>query len=287
MNATLLALALIAQQPASQPASQPGQALAPGGTAADVSGTVTWIYEVDEKTLRVQESWSFTNQSGRLVGKEHLRFPMPEGTRRVNLDEDVRGFKAAENGSEIFATEAMGRGTKTLSGAHMVDFSGSTAIVRRRLPVKVEGARLIVENIEGLEVTSNVQFDKKVRDLNGLEFQVLNFAPMPPGTFEIRLEGLPSRTTLPRQIALAMVLAIIGWAIWALRRPGSDAPSKLGALSAQARRDRIVKAIEILDRDLAEDKVTPKRYERRHEELMTELAAVLREIDLAKSSARE
>src|SRR5688572_20667098 len=146
MITLLLLLAQTGEQPASQPASQPAQ-LQPGGTGADVSGTVTWIFEVDEKVLHVQESWSLSNESGRLVEKDHLRFPLPADTRRVNLDENVRGFKAAEDGSEIFATEAMGRGTKEISGAHMIDFSGDTVVVRRKLPVRLTGARVIVENI--------------------------------------------------------------------------------------------------------------------------------------------
>jgi hypothetical protein len=282
----LLLLAQTGEQPASQPASQPAQ-LQPGGTAADVAADVTFILEIDEKVLRVQESWNLTNQSGKLVEKDHLRFPLPADTRRVNLDEDVRGFKAADDSSEIYATEAMGRGTKTFSGAHMIDFSGDSVLVRRRIPVGVSTARIIVENVEGLEITSNVQFDKRVRDLNGLQFQVLGFAPMPPGTtLELKLEGLPSRTTWPRRAAIAAVVGIVLWAIWALGRPASESSAKLGPLSAQARRDRIVKAIELLERDLAEEKVTPKKYERRHEELMAELAAVMREIDLIKTGAR-
>jgi hypothetical protein len=287
MNVLLLMLlAQAPDQPASQPASRPA-ALQPGGTAADVSGTVTWIFEVDEKVLHVQESWSLTNDSGRLVEKDQLRFPLPEDTRRVNLDEAVRGFKAAEDGTEIFATEAMGSGTKTISGAHMIDFSGDTAVVRRRIPVRMASARLIVENIDTLEVSANVEFDKRVRDLNGLTFQVISFAPMQPGsTLELRLEGLPSRTTWPRRAAVLAVLFIVGWAFWVMRRPAPEGSAKLGPLSAQARRDRIVKAIEILERDFAEEKVNEKRYERRHEELMSELAAVMREIDLVKSGAR-
>src|SRR5687768_4129508 len=155
MNTTMLALLLVAQapdEPASQPASQPAR-LQPGGTAADIIGNATWIIEVDEKVLRVQESWTLTNESGKLVEKEHLVFPMPEGTRRVVLDEAVRGFKAADDASAIAATEAFGSGSKQISGSHMIDFSGSGAVVRRVMPTRVVNARLIVENIEGLEVS--------------------------------------------------------------------------------------------------------------------------------------
>ncbi len=294
MNALALALILFAQaeppadRPADQPASQPAEAPAQiqlGGTGADVAGTLTWIYEIDEEVLHVQESWQLENTSGRLVEKDQLHFPLPARTRRVNLDKDVTGFAAAEDASEIYATEALGQGTKTVSGAYMVDFDGDSAVIRRTLPVRTTSARLIVENVDGLEITSNIQLDKRVRDLNGLEFQVITMAPIPAGgQVELHFDGLPSHITWPRRAALLVVIAIVGWMFWALQQPRSELASKIGPLSAQSRRDRIVRAIEILERDYSEDKIKEKRYERRHEELMTELAHVLREIDLAKSS---
>lgn len=278
MNALLLMLMAQASQPASQPS------LSPGGTAADLSGSVTWIYQVDEQVLRVQESWSINNQSGKLVGKDEVVFRMPPNTRRLNVDEDAQGFAGNEESTLISATEAIGSGTKQFGDAHMIDFDGSTTTVRRHIPIKTIGARLIIENISGLEVTANVEFNERISELNGLEFKVVEFAPIAQNsTLEVTFDGLPSKVTWPRRLAVAVSILLLGWMIWALRAPTEGrAEKKMGALSAQARRDQIVKAIEILERDLAEDKVKPKRYERRHKELMGELAAVLREIELSK-----
>jgi hypothetical protein len=283
MSALALLLLVVAQEPPAQPSSQPAAALQPGGTGADIIGNVTWIFEVDEKVLQIQESWAFTNESGRSVAKEHLVWEMPLSTRRLQLDEQSPGFQAAEDGSRLFATEDFGAGNKRMTAQHLQEFKGGTAVVRRTFPVRVANARLILENVSGLDFTSNVEFDKRVRDLNGLEFQVIQFAPINAGsTLEVRLEGLPAHTTLPRSIAVIIAFGIVGWAVWMMRRPSEAGAAKLGPLSAQARRDRIVKAIELLERDFSEEKIKDKKYERRHEELMSELAAVLREIDLAK-----
>lgn len=278
MNALFLMLVAQASQPASQPSMQTG------GTAADLTGSVTWIYQVDEQVLRVQESWSVNNQSGKLVDKDEVVFRMPANTRRLNVDEDAQGFAGNEESTLITATEAIGAGTKQFGDAHMIDFDGSTVTVRRQIPIKTMGARLIIENIKGLEVTSNVEFTQRVSELNGLEFQVIEFAPIARDTtLEVTFDGLPSKVTWPRRAAVALALLVVGWMIWALRSPTEErAEKKMGPLSAQARRDQIVKAIEILERDLSEDKIKPKRYERRYKELMQELAAVLREIELSK-----
>jgi hypothetical protein len=280
----MIVLALLFAQPASQPASQPA-ALAPGGTGRDVMGSATWIYEIDEASLRVQESWSLTNQSGKLVTREHLRFPVPPGARRLEMPEDARGFRPSDDGTAVTATEDMGSGTKTFTAGHIIDFSGSTSVIRRTMPVRLGGARLIVQNIDGIEVTSNHAFDDRISELNGLEFKVLQFAPMEAGsTLEVRIAGLPSRSTWPRFAALALCFGILGWLARTLSKPPDRSEAKVGPLSAPSRRDQIVKALEVLDRDFAADEINDKRYERRHRELMLELASVLEEIELGKGS---
>ena len=196
---SLFLLLTVLAQPASQPASQP-KTLAPGGKAEDLVGNVTWIYQVDEQVFRVQETWNLTNTSGKMVKKEELVFAMPDRTRRVNIDEDVKGFKAKEDGSAVFAVQNIGSGASEFATAHMIDFDGDHAVIRRPLPVQTVGARLIIEAIDGLEVTSNQQHTTRLRDLNGLHFNILEFAPMPAGT---PTGGELFRSTLPGPLAAA------------------------------------------------------------------------------------
>jgi len=284
MSAAALALLLLAQ-PASQPASQPN--LPGGGRAADVTGTVTVILEVDEHRLKTQESWSLSNASGKSVAPSELVFELPDGSRRLALDEDVPGFVAAEDGSRFFADRPLGAGVTTVAGAYMWDFDGDTAVASRRVPVNVNGMRLIIEDIDGLNLTSNLEFQRRVRELNGLNFAIFDFSPLKAGQrWELRISGLPSHSTMPRTVATAAAIAIVIWAVLALVKREDSEEQTYGPLSARARRDQIVKALEILERDRAAEKVKPKRYERRHGELMASLATVLREIELAEARRR-
>ena len=54
----------------------------------------------------------------------------------------------------------------------------------------------------------------------------------------------------------------------------------LGAMSANARTDRIAKAIELLDDDLASAEITQERHTRRHKALLKELASAMREAEV-------
>lgn len=278
----LTPLALAVAQPASRPASQPN--LQPGGTGADVTGQVTMILEVDEHRLKVQESWSLFNQSGKSIAAEHLVFRMPDGAFRLTVDEDVPGFTAEDDGSRFYATQALGAGQTPVAAAYFWPFDGDTAQTSRKIPVNVSGMRVIIENISGLQVTSNLEYTRRVRELNGLEFAIFDFSQLRAGQpFELRVSGLPNRSTLPRSLAVALVLGIVGWTFLALMSKSSGGSTTYGPLSARARRDQIVKALEILEQQRAAEQIKPKRYERRHGELMHELAEVLREIELAES----
>ena len=286
MTAGLAALLLLlpAQQPQGA-ASQPAAAAQPGvpGTAADVYGELTLIYEMSEKALRAQESWTLRNMSGKQVPASALTITL-QGVRKLRLDETATGFTAAEDNSQITAAKPMGQEDRTVAGTYEVPTSGSTLVIRRKLPFNMARARVIFEEVPGLNLSSNVTFTKRVRDLNGVKFAIWDFPGMPPGTeLELRVTGLPSRQEWPRTAAVVTAILILFWMVWALvkkRAPGAEHAVKLGPLSARARRDRLVKAIEILKRDHDEGKLDDKRYARRHEALLQELAVVLRELDI-------
>lgn len=264
-------------QPASQPASRPA---APGGKASDIQAELTVIYEIGEQALNTQESWRLSNGGGKLVSADDAAIDLPPTATRLRLDADVRGFLAAEDSKSIRPNGPIGPGDHGVSGAYQITFSGDEATLRRRVPFSLRGARIIMENVPGLEVTTNVQSERRVRELNGLEFAIWDTAPVPAGgELVLTLRGLPTRPTWPRNLAMAVAIAIVGWMIWSLTRREEQAAAggPLGALSAHARKERIVAAIELLERDHAEGKVEDKRYQRRHAALMKDLAAALRE----------
>lgn len=274
-----------AGQPASRPASQPAQ-LAGGGTGDDVQGEVTFIFELDERRFKVRESWSLTNQANKLV--DHLTFEMPKGTFRLTLDEDVRSFASNEPGTAYGTTGPLGPGQHNVAASYFLSFSGDATDVARRIPVNMVSARLIIEDVPGLGVSANVPHKCEPRSLNGLEFKVCTFDVVNAGrTFEVRFRGLPSRPAWPRWLAVLISLGFVGWmgvmlAQASPARPSVATTTGRSPVSALARRDQIVRALELLAEDHAS--MPSKRYKRRYNELMEQLADVEREIELAKAA---
>ena len=272
-----------AHGPTSAPASRP--ALARGGTGQDVQGDLTLIFEIDEHHLKTQESWTLSNSSGKQIEPRQLVFVLPEQTRRLRLDDNIKGFTAPEAGRRFLATQPLQAGNHGIGAAYLTKLNGDSVTIQRRIPVNLRTTRVIIENVSGLKFSSSIPHESRVRDLNGLEFAIFTLGPIPAGgTLEFSFDDLPSNSTAPAYIALAMCFALVGWMVFALFQPAPRNVQTMGVLSAEARRDRLVKAIELLERDRAEDRIKPKRYTRRYEELMTDLADVLREVERTRQT---
>lgn len=264
--------------PASAPASRPS--LAHGGTGRDVQADLTVIYEIDEHHLKTQESWSLSNTSNKRIEPGALVFVLPENTRRLRLDENTPGFAAPDAGGRFFATAPLLDGAHGIGAAYLTDFEGASVTVRRRTPVNLRSVRLIIQKVPGLRFSASMPHQSRDRDLNGLEFAIFTLGPIPAGdAFAYTFDGLPAQSAVPSYLALALCLGMVAWMVFSLLQPRPKPAHTMGVLSAEARRDRLLKALELLERDRAENKIEPRRYARRHEALMSELADVLREAD--------
>jgi hypothetical protein len=286
IDLSLVLLVAIAQTPpgapSSQPSSQPSSITA--GSAEDVRADLALIVETSETDLSIQEGWTLIGPSDKQIPESDLKIEMPSGGRMLQIDEKARGFKRNENMTAIVATEPL-IGTQQFTAAYLYPKAGSSLHLSRKMPYSISTGRLIVQDIAGMDVNISVQATRRTRELNGQNFAIYDFGQIARGTeLRVTITGFPSQAVWPRRIAALLAVAIIGWMFWALSSkavPGRKGATAISPVSARARRDQILKAIEVLERDLAAEKVKPKKYERRHAELMKELADVLHELELA------
>lgn len=279
-----IALLLVLAAQSSQPSTRP--TLQTGGTGADLKAKAILMVDIEEDGLNMSESWTLNNSSGKVVGQDHVDFPLT-GAKLLRVDEDVQGFVAREDSSGVHATGPLASGSKTVSFAYLQETHGSKLTIRRQIPVNVDQGMLIFPGIEDLSVASNHPMKDRMSEMNGRKFLVYDFDGLKAGSvLELTITGLPSHSAAPRFVAGAAAIAILGWMFFALSKGASQRrEAVLGALSADARRDRIVKALDLLERDFQSEAIKEKRYKRRHGELMAELAAVLREIELSTTES--
>lgn len=284
MSAALLCLLIAQHGPMPTAPVQPADPSSiTNGTADDLRADLALIIETSETDLSIQEAWTLIGPSDKRIPVSDLKIEAPAGFRLLQLDDKARGVALSEARDAIIGTEPL-IGTQQFSFAYMYPKSGSSLFLSRKLPYQVSTGRLIVQDISGMEVTLSAQATRRTRELNGQNFVIYDFGQIGRNTeLTVTITGFPTKAVWPRRGAALLAFLIVGWMFWALsskKVPGTRSANTTSPVSARARRDQIVKAIEVLERDLASEKVKPKKYERRHAELMKELAEVLHELEL-------
>lgn len=276
---TPLLLAAAAYGQSSQPASAPGRLVGPEALRAQL----TIIIEIDENHLKVQENWQIQNPSQGTVSPEALVFDLGTGIRRATLDEDVTAFGIEEGENVVRGKTALGPGNHGFALSYLLDHAGAEARFDRSFPIAVTAGRLIIEEVDGLEAVSSLSLPSRVSDQNGLTFRIFDFGGLTPGQrFDVTFKGLPSRNAIPRLLAVVLSVGAFVWMLVAVGRPRERNKGVRGALSATARRDQLVRALELLEEDRSAGRTPEATYAKRRSELVGQLADVLRELDLAE-----
>ena len=254
-----------------------------------VRGRWTLVFELEEHGFRAQEMWDLDNPTDGRVPKARLRFPVDPEASRLALDESgSEGFAAGPEGTSVVATRDLAPGRASFAGAYQVPTEDGRYLLERRLPVGLSGGRVIFQSFEGLSVEGLDAMQVRRRKLNGLEFVIYDLGAMPAGTMiDARISGIPTRSTLPRTIAVVLAAGAFVWMLVGLSQRRPVRRSVMGVLSAEARRDQLVRALQLLEEDRSAGRLDDRKYRRRRDGLMKELSGVLEEIELTEGPSTE
>jgi len=253
---------------------------------ADLASELTMFCEATETGLRVEESWSVKSFAGRSVPIGELTIPLPAGAKRIHVSPESKGFAMGTDGQSVVATTPLEIGeTRKLQLQYDMAATGEVDITRT-LPFALDQARVILEDAPGVVLGSTEPLVRTERTVNSVAFVLWDLKDVAKGrTMTLSWKGLPAHARWPRSLALALIAGIVALAIYAVRSrnaPGADptAAKAMLPLSGTSRRERLVRAVELVDRDLTDGKLDADQHARRRAALVSELAVVLRDIEL-------
>ncbi len=262
-----------------------------------VSSEGTLYLEASENGLQAEESWAVRNLGGVAVPAASLVIQLPPGISQIRAEGDASsGFQIGPDNRTIQGTAPLPPGeTRVVTVRYMLPLGSSKLSLARTAPFSVGRWRVILENQPSLSLSSNLKVVRSERELNGVQFVLWELTEIAPGTrVDLTLSGLPTRSHLPQGLALLAGALIIGWA--ASRSSGTRARAAsavhgkraagapVAPLAGAARRERLVRAVELLDQDHAQGKLDAEQHARRRRALVAELAVVLRQIELESSA---
>lgn len=217
-----------------------------------------------------------------------LLVPLPEGFTAFQWQEQMTDQKGEELKDKGFRIRgSLPPGTVTLAWTFDLPRAGASAEIPITQPWRTYTYRVISEAPEGLELSVNgFPAPERIKDeQRHLLFTQVQRRPSEPqlGAFTIRLDGIPSPGP-GRWIAVALAtLAVLAGLLLAVK-PGDDAAERKAALAARKR--ELIELAKGCEREHAKGEIGPQFHAERSNEIVTELALVLRDEQLLTSAKK-
>lgn len=236
----------------------------------------TFIVDLDEGRLRIQEVWTLRLEEPAAGGQVSL--PLPPGARNVVQPEDQTGFAHDASGGRVVNRSGLPAGETQIFFNYDLPYATRDLTIRRSAPSpSVLGMRIAVPVIEGLTVRTPRSGQRSPREVGGVPFELIDvLRPFEDSNqLTIDLVGLPVRTAWPRWAAVAASVALVLATLALLASRARTRGAAIPRPELKARKERLLQALQLLDRERGA--MDEKAYGSRRNELLGELAEVLRQ----------
>jgi len=274
-------IALVATDSTAQPPAGSGsQAPAQIGTVV-LGQQSRFIFEMGDEVLNSFAVLEIVNAGGTPVQTaQPVVFELPSDARGPGLLEGSTP-QASVVDKRIIVRGPFAPGTTSLQFGYSLPISGGSLSFEQRFPLQLAQVSVMAQKVGDMQLQSPQIAEHRDMPLQGQTFIVGKGPAIPAGqVISFTFSGLPHQPVWPRNLALALALAILGAGVWASVRPGSAKPGDDGRRKRlDARRDRLFAELLSIEEQHRENTIDPERYAARRRELLTALERVYAQID--------
>lgn len=172
-------------------------------------------------------------------------------------------------------------GSTVVQYAYSLPIAGGTLTLHQTLPAALAQFSVMAQKVGDMRVESPQMAEHREMPLQGQTFIVGKGPALKAGdTISLTFIGLPHVPIWPRNLALALVVAILAAGVWGstrLNRPAAADEDRRRRL--EARRDRLFAELTSIEEQHREHSIDPERYATRRRELVSALERVYAEMD--------
>jgi hypothetical protein len=255
----------------------PGQTRDP--SVLQVSGSSKLLIYLREDALAVMENLVLENTSDRVfsAGQGGLAIPLPAGSSSGSPIEGGARLEPDENAT-MFLREAVppasvgGIPVQARFGFFLPTAGASSITLRQPMPLGIESPVVMVPESDHLTLTApGLQAMASQTDDRGARMQIFQLASVPRnGVLSVAISGLPTRGSLGKTIASALVAALLFAVVAGWRRPRID--KRPQALNST--RDRLLAELVEVERTRRAAGADDAPLAQRRAELVAAIAAV-------------
>lgn len=239
------------------------------------------VVELRDDRLHITQQSRLANAGENVfvLPKEGVLVPLPEGFTAFNWQDqmtDQRGEVVADTGFRLRGS--LPPGSVTLAWSFDLPRAGASAKIPVTLPFRTFSYRIISEAPEGLSMrASEFPAAERVQDEGKqLLFTQIQRTPNEPKleTFSIKLDGIPGPGP-GRWIASGLAIFAVLFGLSRAFQGGSDSEDRKNTLEAQ--KHGLLAQAKVVTDEHAQGEIGPEYKAERMEEIVTELALVLRD----------
>jgi hypothetical protein len=165
-------------------------------------------------------------------------------------------------------------------------YGGDRTVVSQQWPAAIEQLFVAVEKVGDLRVASPQLTQQQEGTAGGSPFIMATGGRVNAGdTVTLSLNGLPHRSTLLRDVGLAVGLLVLAIGFWAALGGGVARSNRLAELTA--RREKLYAELVALEDQHQRGRIDDGRYAARRQSLLTQLERVLGELDRSPAGGGE
>jgi len=277
-------IALVATDAAAQ---KPSGSAAPSSQAPVQIGTVAlgqqsrFIFEMGDEALNCFAVLEIVNgTSGPIQTAQPVVFELPADARGVGLLEGSTP-QASIVDKRVVVRGPFSPGSTPLQFGYSMPISGASLTLEQALPLPLGQVSVMAQKIGDLQLESPQIAEHRDMPLSGETFIVGKGPAVPAGhVISFRFSGLPHAAVWPRNLALALAVAILGAGVWgSMRRGPSNQSDESRRKRLDARRERLFAELLSIDEQHREHTIDPERYAARRRELLAALERVYAQLD--------
>jgi len=261
-------------------AQKNAQAAAQPGTV--VFGPQTrFVFEMGDEALNVFMLLEVLNGASAPVQPPH---PVV-----VDLPADSQGAGVMEGsapngvlqGKHLVINGPFAPGSTLVQAGFSLPIEGSSLTWEQRFPVALEQLSVMAQKVGAMQLQSSQIADHRDMPVQGEMFIVAKGPSIAAGQpLTLTLTGLPHHATWPRNLALALAVAILSAGAWASTRSTKRAPEEQARRKKlDARRERLFAELAAVEQQHRDHTIDAERYASRRKEVVAALERVYAELD--------
>jgi hypothetical protein len=246
-----------------------------------IGGDSRFVFEIGDGGLNVFNLFQIVNTARVPIDPGGpIVFELPAGADHADMMQGSTSLAAAV-GNRIEVKGPFPPGASLVQFAYTLPYSGENVTVRQVMPAPLTQLTVIAQKVGGMHLTSPQMTQHGDREADGQVYILGQGPAVAAGSaVEFSFTGLPHTPTWPRDLALALALAIlVAGAFYSVRGVARGSADVVERRRLEARREKLFAELTELEASQHAGRVDAAHYLQRRQQLIASLERVYAALD--------